>query len=282
MVPAMVLFGLFVAYPTLWMLWTSLTTKDAATVGGSILGNYLAVFEDSIFWVSAKNMVFWAVLTIAVQTTLGAALAYVVETYTKRTRTLFRTIFFLPVVTSVSVIAVVWEAIYAPSYGPLQAYLADLGFHYSGNLLGNPATAIFAAIGVNIWEFTGFSMFLYMVALHRIPSELLDAAIVDGATGWRLTRHVLAPLLSPTTRSLVLLGIVGTLQTFPLVYLLTDGGPNNASQIFGTYIFTKAFVENELGYGSALSVVVLAIAMIATAVQLRVFKSPAGLGVEGQ
>ena len=170
-----------------------------------------------------------------------------------------------------------------PSYGPLQAYLADLGFHYSGNLLGNPTTAIFACIGVNVWEFTGFSMFLYMVALHRIPSELLDAAVVDGATGWRLTRRqVLAPLLSPTTRSLVLLGIVGTLQTFPLVYLLTDGGPNNASQIFGTYIFTKAFVENELGYGSALSVVVLAIAMIATAVQLRVFKSPAGLGVEGQ
>ncbi len=276
--PAVALFFLFVLYPVLWLVWTSLGTHDAATVGHSLFGNYLAVLEDSVFWIAARDMAYWAVLTIGIQTVLGGVLAYLIETYTRRTRVVFRTVFFLPVVTSVSVIAVVWQQIYAPSYGPLQNLLGYVGIHYNGNLLGNPTTAIFACIVVNIWEFTGFSMLLYMVGLYNVPRELLDAAKMDGASGWRLARHVLAPLLSNVTKSLVLLGIIGTLQTFPLVYLLTNGGPDNASQIFGTYIFTKAFVENEPGYGAALSFITLLIAMIATVIQLRVFGSRVGIG----
>ena len=272
-VPAVALFAIFIVYPVLWLIWTSISRRDAATSGHSLFGNYLAVLTDPIFWTAVRNMAYWAVLTIGIQTILGAVLAYFIETYTRRARVLFRTVFFLPVVTSVSVIAVVWQQIYAPNYGPLQGVLGNVGIHYNGNLLGDPTTVIFACIVVNIWEFTGLAMLLYMVGLYNVPLEVLDAAKVDGAKGLRLARHVLAPMLSNVTKSLLLLGVIGTLQTFPLVYLLTNGGPDNTSQIFGTYIFTKAFVENEPGYGAALSLITLLIAMAATLIQLRVFGS---------
>ena len=226
----------------------------------------------------ARNMLYWAALTILVQMLVGGVLAYLIETYTDRSRAWFRTVFFIPVVTSVSVIAIVWSQIYAPEYGPLQWLLAKFGFHLTYSVLGSPNTAIFGCIAVNIWEFTGFSMLLYIVGLHRIPTEVLDAAKIDGSTGWSLARHVLAPMLSGVTKSLLLLGIIGTLQTFPLVYLMTSGGPNQSSQIFGTYIFQKAFIEDQNGYASALSVIVLVIAFVATALQVRLLKSNIGIG----
>jgi ABC-type sugar transport system permease subunit len=145
-------------------------------------------------------------------------------------------------------------------------------------VLGSPNTAIFGCIFVNIWEFTGFSMLLYVVGLHRIPGEVLDAAKIDGSSGLSLGRYVLVPMLSGVTKSLLLLGIIGTLQTFPLVYLMTAGGPNHGSEIFGTYVFEKAFILVQNGYASALSVITLAIAFIATALQVRLLRSNIGIG----
>jgi raffinose/stachyose/melibiose transport system permease protein len=273
MVPATVFFGLFIAYPIVDVVKSSVAIHDTASHGHGVLANFEPVLTDPVFWTAAKNMALWAVLTIVVQMVIGGSLAYVIENYTRRSRALFRTAFFLPVVTSVSVIAIVWEQIYAPNYGPLQDALAKVGVHYSNSLIGDPRTAIFALIAVNVWEFTGFSMLLYTVGLNRVPGEILESARIDGAAGLRLIRHIIVPMLSDVTRSLVLLGIIGALQTFPLVYLMTSGGPDNASQVFGTYIFNKAFIENENGYASALSVITLVVALIATLIQVGLLGS---------
>lgn len=278
LLPTLVLFGGFVVYPVYDVVKTSLTLHDTASHGSGLLANFLAVLGDSVFWTAARNMLYWAVLTIFVQMLLGSVIAYLIETYTRRSRAWFRTVFLIPVVTSVSVIAIVWNQIYAPVYGPLQWVLAKVGYHLTYSVLGNPQTAIFGCIAVNIWEFTGFSMLLYIVGLHRIPTEVLDASRIDGTGPWARARYILRPMLSPVTKSLLLLGIIGTLQTFPLVYLMTSGGPDQASQIFGTYIFDKAFLLDQNGYASALSVITLLVAFVATALQVRLLRTNVGVG----
>jgi multiple sugar transport system permease protein/raffinose/stachyose/melibiose transport system permease protein len=172
------------------------------------------------------------------------------------------------VVTSVSVVCLVWVQIYAPYYGIAQEYLRHLGITFSGSLIGDSTFAIYALIVVNIWQWTGFSMLLYIAGIANLPEEVLDAAKIDGAAGWRLAKDVVVPMLAPATKSLLLLGVIGTLQTFPIVHLMTGGGPNHASEVFGTAIFKESFVLGNTGMGATPSVIVLAIALGLTIAQL--------------
>ncbi len=271
LVPALLFFAVFIGFPIFSVLQASITVHDTASRGTGPLANFSAVLHDPVFWTAAKNMLLWGVLTITVQMVVGGTLAYFIETYAGRSKAVLRTAFLVPLVTSASVIAIVWEQIYAPEYGPLQDVLGHLGITMSSSLLGGASTAIYAVIIINIWEFTGFSMLLYIVGLHRVPGEIKDAAMVDGVTGRRYVTRILVPLLSPVTKSLILLGIIGTLQTFPLVYLTTEGGPDHASEIFGTQIFRTGFILDQTGYASALSVITLLIAFGATVMQIGVF-----------
>jgi multiple sugar transport system permease protein/raffinose/stachyose/melibiose transport system permease protein len=141
----------------------------------------------------------------------------------------------------------------------------------SNSPLGDPHMAIYALIVVNIWQWTGFSMLMYIAGIASLPTEVLDAAKVDGATGWRLGIHVVIPMLAPATRSLLLLGVLGTLQTFPIVQLMTVGGPNHASEVFGTFIFKESFILNDAQKGGALSVIVLVLALALSLIQIFVF-----------
>lgn len=268
-IPAVALFVVFIAYPILWVLGQSFYTKDAAGVPSlSLSANYIGVLRDPTFWVVVRNMTLWVVITIPVQMLIGGLLAYFIERHTNRLRGFFRTMFFLPVVTSVSVVSLVWVQIYAPYYGIAQEYLKHVGIVMSTSPIGDAKTAIYALIIVNIWQWTGFSMLMYIAGIANMPSEILDAARIDGASGWRLAVNVVIPMLAPATKSLLLLGIIGTLQTFPIVHLMTGGGPNHASEVFGTYIFKQSFVLNDSGGGAALSVIVLLLALVLSLIQI--------------
>jgi multiple sugar transport system permease protein/raffinose/stachyose/melibiose transport system permease protein len=233
----------------------------------------MRAFSDPVFWRVLRNMFYWGAITIPVQMLLGGSIAYLIERHTARSRTFFRVMFFLPVVTSVSVVSIVWAQMYAPYYGIVQEYLKYIGVQLTIAPLGEPGTAIFALILVNIWQWTGFSMIMYIAGINNIPSELFDAALIDGAHGWNLAVRIVVPLLSPVTRSLLLLGVIGTLQTFPIVHLMTGGGPDHASEIFGTYIFKQGFVIGDSGYSSALSVLVLFLALALSVLQIAVLGS---------
>lgn len=269
-IPALAFFVIFIGYPILWVIYTSLFSSTLhGTTYWTGIGNYSVLFRDPTFWITVRNMGLWGLLTIPVQMVIGGLLAYAIEQYAGRLKAVFRTIYFIPVVTSVVVIAIVWEQIYAPYYGILQAGLAEIGIRLNFSLLGSYDTAIFALIIVNIWEWTGFSMLMYIAGLNNIPREIFDASHMDGASGWRLARYVLIPLLSGVNKSLLLLGVIGTLQTFPLVFLMTNGGPDNASQVFGTYVFLHGFTMGQTGFASAISVVVLIVAAGLTVLQIR-------------
>jgi raffinose/stachyose/melibiose transport system permease protein len=263
--PALILFLLFIAYPILWVISSSVTNASGSF---QPLAAYQSVLRDPVFWTALRNMGIWGVITIPVQMVVGGLIAYFVEYHTKRFRAFFRTMFFLPVVTSVSVISIVWAQIYAPYYGLGQAYLQYFGIQLASSPLGDTRLAIYALVVVNIWQWMGFSMLMYVAGLGNIPSEVMDAAKVDGATGWRLGMEVIVPMLSPVTRSLLLLGILGTLQTFPIVQLMTGGGPDHASEVFGTLIFRESFVVNDVQKGAALSVIVLLLALVLSLTQI--------------
>lgn len=270
--PATVMFMAFVAYPVLWACIHSLRA-DGSRGGASALtlANYARALADPVFWVVLRNMALWGCITIPVQMAIGGTIAYMIERCTRRSRAFFRTMFFLPVVTSVSVVAIVWSQMYAPYYGIVQHYLQLIGLNFSESPLGSPDTAIFALILVNIWQWTGFSMLLYIAGINTIPEDIFDAARIDGARGLTLAWRIVVPLLAPVSKSLVLLGIIGTLQTFPLVYLMTGGGPDHASEVFGTYIFRQGFVLNNTGYSAALSVIVLLLSLVLSMGQISGF-----------
>ncbi|MDR3372116.1 MAG: sugar ABC transporter permease [Ancalomicrobiaceae bacterium] len=267
--PAVLLFVVFIAYPIVWVACQSFFSEDrdhtASFVG---LETYWAVLGDPVFWIVVRNMVLWGLITIPVQMLIGGTVAYFIERHTNAWRGFFRTMFFLPVVTSVSVISLVWVQIYAPYYGIGQEYLRHFGIIMASSPIGDPSTAIYALILVNIWQWTGFSMLMYVAGIANLPTEVLDAARVDGARGLRLAWSIIIPMLMPVTKSLLLLGIIGTLQTFPVVQLMTGGGPNHASEVFGTYVFRTSFVLGDTGKGATISVIVLVLALILSLVQI--------------
>jgi raffinose/stachyose/melibiose transport system permease protein len=275
--PAVSLFVVFVIYPILWVISESLYGRGASHPTGFVgIDHYRQAFNDPVFWRVLLNMSLWGAITIPVQMVVGGTIAYLIERYTSRSKTFFRVMFFLPVITSVAVVSIVWSQMYAPYYGIIQEYAKYIGLQLNVSPLGEPNLAIYALIVVNIWQWTGFSMIMYVAGLNSIPNDLWDAAKIDGAHGWQLAVRVVVPLLSPVSRSLLLLGVIGTLQTFPIVHLMTDGGPDHASEIFGTYIFKQGFVIGDTGYASALSTLVLIIALVLSIIQIAVLGARLG------
>jgi ABC-type sugar transport systems, permease components len=232
------------------------------------LANYIKLFQDDVFGVTLRNSLFWILITISVQMVLGFFLAYTIEEHLKRYKSFFRTLFFIPVVTSVVVIAILFKNMFSPYQGLITNVIYSLGIKGPLDWLGSVKSAIFAVIAVNIWEWTGWSMILYVAGISQISEEIKEAAEIDGAKGFKKILYIFIPQLASVHKSLIMLGIIGSLQTFALVYSMTSGGPNSASEMPGTYIFRMGFKVQQMGYASAISVIILLIALVFTVLQV--------------
>ena len=267
--PAILFFLMFIAYPIVFILYGSLfewsTLSSMNFVG---LKNYMDLMKDSVFGITLKNSFYWIIITVFIQMVLGFVLAYIIEEGLSTGKGFYRTIFFIPVVTSVVAIAILFKNMFSPYQGLITNFIYSLGYKGALNWLGDTKTAIFAVIFVNIWEWTGWSMVLYIAGISQIPNDVKEASDIDGASSIRKIFAIYLPLLAPTHKSLVMLGIIGSLQTFALVYSMTNGGPNNASQMPGTYIFKTGFQVQKMGYATALSVVILLLALVLTVIQV--------------
>lgn len=268
--PAILFFLVYILYPIIFVGWSSAfewsTLKNMTFVG---LDNYLKVFQDDVFWTTIKNSMIWIVTTVPIQAGIGFFLAYIIEDKLRRGRGFYRTAFFLPVATSVSVVAIVWGKMLQPYQGIITHYLSELGVKGQINILGMPDTAIFGCIIANIWEWTGWSMILYVAGISQISEDMKEAARIDGATRWQEIRYIYFPALASTHKSLLMLGVIGSLQTFGLIYSMTGGGPNHASEMPGTYIFQTGFTNQQMGYASALSMVTMLFALVLTVIQVK-------------
>lgn len=277
--PAMLFFCVYILYPILFILINSLykwaTLSKMEFVG---LKNYLSLFTDRTFWITIKNSLLWILVTVPVQACLGFILAYAIEERIKSkkadgktfTKTFYRTLFFIPVVTSVTVVAIMFSKLFQPYQGIIGYYLHKwFGMSPTINVLGNAKVALYGIMLANIWEWTGWSMIMYIGGISQIPEEIKEAARIDGANTWQEIRHVFLPSLKSVHKSLLMLGIIGSLQTYALVSVMTGGGPNHATELPGTYIFMKGFTENQMGYACTISVAVLLFALVLTFVQVR-------------
>ena len=275
LIPALSLFSLFVLYPFCSIFFRSVYQWDGVNPATFVgLKNFIEILtRDYGFWLAIRNALYWAPLTIGAQMIAGFALAYILTSGVPF-QSIFRAIIYFPAIVSPIVVGIVWQRIYNP-FGGL---LSDIGaaWHIPALMtpfLSDPKIAIFSVIVVNIWQWTGYSMILYVAGLKTIPGEILEAGTLDGAGVFKRITKIIWPMLRHVHLTLILLGIIGTLQTFPIIYVMTQGGPNHATEMLPNYIFTQAFRLQAVGYASALSVILLLLALGLSVFQMKVFGS---------
>jgi ABC-type sugar transport system permease subunit len=228
------------------------------SVGGD---NYTRILHDPIFWGAVRHTVVFYVVTFVVQTFLGLLFAVLMHSRI-RLAAEYKEIVFVPVVLAPAIMAPVFRHMFAPD-GEVNALLDAVGL---GSLaqpwIGQPSTALPVIMFITIWEWTGVTFVLYYAAMTQIDPSVLEAARIDGAGPVRLLRSIIWPEMRGTTVALAILGAIGALKTFDVPYLVTIGGPNYATEFLGTYIYRMTIPLNHVGYGAALSIILLAVALI--------------------
>lgn len=230
--------------------------------------NYLKMFTDPTFWVSLRNTLIFAVATVGIQMAFGFALAVLVRTRAYL-RGLLRTLAFVPVVLAPAVVATSFRFLLTPDGAINGLFSAVTGQTIDHAWLADPSTALGAIVLINVWQYTGYSFLIYDAAMGQVDPSVIEATRVDGASTWQLLRHVIAPLLSGSHLVLIVLGVISALKTFDLVYLTTAGGPGTSTQVLTGYIYKQVIEQFHAGYGAALSIALVAIALVFSVLQVR-------------
>jgi multiple sugar transport system permease protein len=255
--PGLVVFAIFVVYSLYVSFVMSFHDWDSITPARFVgLDNYRDVLADSEFHQALGNTVYFVVGTVAPTMLLGLGLALLLNSQI-RGLGLFRTAYYLPVLTPITIAALLWTWVYDADFGLANFYLQELGIIDKPVFwLANRTTAMPAVIVMNIWQGAGFSMLVYLAGLQAVPTELYEAAEVDGANAWVKFRRITLPLLAPTTFFLLIINTVGAVKNFAPIFVMTNGGPpgpggSTTTVVF--YIYTVAFRFFQMGYASALA-----------------------------
>ncbi len=222
--------------------------------------NYTQAFHDPVFWDTIRHTVIFFVVTFCVQTAIGFTFAALLHSKVKLPN-LYKVIIFVPVVLAPATMAPVFRQIFAVD-GQFNSVLTHVGL---GSLahpwLAQSSTALPVIMAITVWEWTGVTFILYFAAMTQIDTEVLEAARIDGASGLRVLTRIVWPNVRGTTIALAMLGVIGALKTFDVPYLVTVGGPNFATEFLGTFIYRISIPQAEVGYGAALSILLLILAL---------------------
>lgn len=268
--PQMLLMLIFIVYPVIKGFKMSLYKvygMDSYFVG---LDNFKALFEDAVFVKSILNTVFFVVAIVLL--TIIFALFVSTTVYDKNARyvSFIRGSYYLPVMVSMVVMSIVWNFLLNPSNGLVSYVFQQMGAGHV-NLLGNPKTVMPIIVFVTFVGNVGQAIILYLATMIGISPDYFEAAQLDGATRWQRIRHIIIPLVRPTTAYLIVINIIAVLKIFVVIQLLTGGGPNNASVTMMYYLYQNAFVYNNTGAASAIGVLMFIIALLLSVPQLRSF-----------
>jgi multiple sugar transport system permease protein/raffinose/stachyose/melibiose transport system permease protein len=262
--PALLALAGFIIYPACYSLWLSFHEWNGYQLEwGPFVGlqNYGTLLGDEVFWKAATN----SVIFVVVRTPLEVGLAFGLALLLNRKlpgRSLLRTLFFVPVVMSLIVVTILFQRILEANTGLLNTFLRQAGLGaFVRPWLGDPGTALGAVIAVSVWKNVGFSLVILLAGLQGLPHEVLEAARVDGASGWQLVLKVTAPLMRPILAITALLSIIGGLKVFDLVFIMTRGGPTYSTEVLATLLYRQAFELNDMGVASAIAVVMVGIIM---------------------
>lgn len=259
--PSLLLLGALTLLPTLALVVTSLTPLDLTKPAQSWtfarpLGNYRLLLEDTRLHQSLWTQAKLSFATVSLQLLIGLGLALLLNLRARWLQAL-RTVFLVPMVLPPVVVAIIWKVLYTPDISPIYQLLAYLGLNPPA-LIADADWALTAIVIADTWEWFPFTMLMVLAALQMMPPELVDAARVDGATAFQTVRHVTLPYLRGVLVVAGLFRLVDSIKAFPLIYLLTDGGPGTVTEVTNYYSFIQAFNFSYLGYSSAITLVLIA------------------------
>jgi len=262
--PSLAVLTVVTLAPALYLLATSFTPLDLTRPGtawnfAQPLGNYREMLADgrlhNSLWVQAR-LSFW---TVGLQLLLGFGLALLLNLRTRFLEAL-RTVFLIPMVLPPIVVAIIWKVIYTPDISPVHWALRGIGLDIPA-LITDPDWALTAIIIADTWQWFPFTMLMTLAALQMLPQEMVDAARVDGASTWQMTWHVTLPFLRGVLLVAALFRLIDSIKAFPLIFILTDGGPGSVTEVTNYYSFQQAFNFSFLGYSAAITVVLLALSV---------------------
>ena len=273
-VPALVLLLVFVYYPIVDNLRLSLFSWNAFSVAPTFVGfdNYRTAFHDPIFWTALRNNTVFAIVSLVLQVGFSLVLAAVLEEFVHaRLRGILRTIYFIPAVISITVAGILFSFLYNPEIGLVNRLLEGVGLEsWRHSWLGEPGTAMGSIIAMSQWQSIGYTAILFVVGIQRIPKEFHEAAKVDGAGPVRRFFSVTVPMVREMTTLIIILTISGAFLVFNEVMVMTAGGPSKSSQVLGTWLYRNAFLNDDMGYASAIATVIFVITLSIGAVQIIV------------
>jgi raffinose/stachyose/melibiose transport system permease protein len=258
--PAVLIYFVFMVVPFLNTLYLSLTDWNGFDPVPRFVGiqNYAELLGDEEFWRAIRNNATWALVGTAAPIVIAVPIAIALWSGT-RFMTFFRTIFFIPHILPVVVIAIVWAWIYHPIYGvPVLK-----------GILGSKDTALFGILIPAIWGTYGFVLVVLLAGLQSVNMDLVDASKVDGANAFQRTRHVILPQIAPIMTTITTITLIGAFSVFDIVFIMTSGGPGGATTVLAVQTFSSGFRENRQGYGSAISMVITVISLVLTVLVVK-------------
>ena len=270
----MLIYVFFALIPILYNIYISLFDTNLLTPGKFVgLKNYARLLKDTTFLRALRNNIFLVIGSLAAHMGLGLFFANAIFQKVKGSK-FFQSVFFLPSVICGVAVGLIWTFVYHGNYGLLNAFLKLIG---QGDLqqvwLSNKNLALICIIVVVMWQWVGYHVVIQLAAMRNIPQELYEAAQLDGASEWQQFKHITVPLIRPILKVDAVLIITGALKYYDLVAVMTNGGPNHATEVMSTYMYYEAFNVLKFGYSSAIGVVLLILCMSAVMLTNKVFKT---------
>jgi len=275
--PAMTAIFVFFFLPVLAALLMSLTDFDIYSLGdisrARFVGfaNYLDLFHNPLFWKALRNTAYFVLVGVPLSILASMLAATAINSKLLRFKSFFRLSFFLPVVTTLVAVAVIWRYIYHTRFGLLNYLLGCAGMSPK-DWLGDPRWALPALIIMAVWKGFGYNMIIFIAGLQNIPETLYEAARLDGANGWQEFRSITLPMLAQTTGFITITTLIGYCQFFAEPYVMTDGGPLNSTLSIVLMMYKEGFKFWRMGYSAAIAFILFGIILIITLIQLRVQK----------
>jgi multiple sugar transport system permease protein len=248
------------------------TLGDFSTLRFVGLDNYLTLFKDDLFWTALKNTFYFVIVAgpLSIMISLGAAL--ILNTKLVRFKAIFRLSYFLPVVTTLVAVAIVWRFIYHHNFGIMNYFIGFFGIDPI-DWLGDPFWAMPSIILMAVWKNFGYNMIIFIAGLQNIPEELYEAANIEGANAWQKFKSITIPMLAPTTVFISIITMIGFFQLFAEPYVMTQGGPLNSTLSIVQYMYQEGFRWWNMGYSASIAFVLFFIIFIGTLIQFKVQKS---------
>lgn len=276
--PAVSAIFLFFFIPVIAAFLISFTDFDIYTLGDFStlrfvgLDNYLNLFKDDLFWTALKNTFYFVIVAgpLSIMISLGAAL--LLNTKLVRFKAIFRLSYFLPVVTTLVAVAIVWRFIYHHNFGIMNYFIGFFGIDPI-DWLGDPFWAMPSIILMAVWKNFGYNMIIFIAGLQNIPEELYEAANIEGANAWQKFKSITIPMLAPTTVFISIITMIGFFQLFAEPYVMTQGGPLNSTLSIVQYMYQEGFRWWNMGYSASIAFVLFFIIFIGTLIQFKVQKS---------